>query len=161
MEISDRINELGFADDMGMLYEELGAPRVWGRVFGWLMICQPDLQSTEDLATALHATKGSISVVTQALVRAGAVERHILRGDRRTYYRIRPGAMVCVFDEQIRVFTKLCSLVKRGLSLIKSEPIECRRRLEELYDLLTFYEHEVVAMLARWRERNQGAVGFG
>jgi hypothetical protein len=69
--------------------------------------------------------------------------------------------MVCVFDEQIRVFTKLCSLVKRGLSLIKGEPIECRRRLEELYDLLTFYEHEVVAMLARWRERGQGAVGFG
>src|SRR3954452_15707407 len=92
------VDELGsFADDIGLFYEELGYPRVWGRVLGWLLVCQPTTQSADDLASALHASRGSISMATQALIRAGMVERQTLRGDRRTYYRIRPGSWTTLF----------------------------------------------------------------
>jgi DNA-binding transcriptional regulator GbsR (MarR family) len=156
MDTNGRTQELGsFADEIGLSYEELGAPRVWGRVLGWLLICQPDFQSAEDLATALHASRGSISMATQALIRAGMVERQSLRGDRRTYYRIRPEAWTSVFEQQARTATKLRTLAERGLTLLDNEPAERRRRLEELHDLMAFYEQETSALLTHWREHRQ------
>jgi DNA-binding transcriptional regulator GbsR (MarR family) len=152
--------ELGiFADDVGLSYEELGFPRAWGRVLGWLLVCQPDFQSAEDLATALHVSKGSISMATQALVRAGMVERQTLRGDRRTYFRIRPGAWASVIEEQTRNATKLRELAGRGLQLLNGAPDGRRRRLEELQNLMALYEQETLALLARWQKHGQHASG--
>jgi DNA-binding transcriptional regulator GbsR (MarR family) len=160
MDAEGLVDELGnFADDVGLSYEEVGAPRVWGRVLGWLLVCQPDVQSAEDLATALHASKGSISMATQALIRSGMVERQTLRRDRRTYYRIRPGAWTSVFEDQTRIATMLRELAERGLALLNGEPAERRLRLEELHDLMAFYEHEAPALLARWREHRQSTAG--
>ncbi|MBV9160353.1 MAG: MarR family transcriptional regulator [Pseudonocardiales bacterium] len=149
----------GFADEVGLFYEGLGSPRVWGRVLGWLLVAQPDLQSADDLAMALHVSKGSISMATQALVRWNMVERQTVRGDRRTYYRIRPGAWTLVFEDQTRMATKLRELAERGLELLNSEPGRDRSRLEELHDLTTFYEQESPALLALWRERRQHTSG--
>jgi DNA-binding transcriptional regulator GbsR (MarR family) len=159
MDAEGLVEELGsFADDIGLFYEELGYPRVWGRVLGWLLICEPNTQSAEDLAAALHASRGSISMTTQALVRAGMVERQTLRGDRRTYYRIRPGAWATVFEEQTRMITKLRGLAERGLELLNDEPVERRDRVEELHDLTAFYEQESPEILARWYKHHQHTV---
>jgi hypothetical protein len=62
MDVERMVEELGnFADDIGLFYEQFGFPRIWGRVLGWLVVCQPDIQSAEELATALHASRGSVS----------------------------------------------------------------------------------------------------
>jgi DNA-binding transcriptional regulator GbsR (MarR family) len=152
--------ELGsFADDIGLAYEELGFPRAWGRVLGWLLVCQPDFQSAEDLATALHASKGSVSMATQALVRAGMVERQTLRGDRRTYFRLHAGAWASVIEEQTRNVIKLRELAERGLTLLNGEPGGRRRRLEELQDLMALYEQETSVLLGRWQAHGQHASG--
>jgi DNA-binding transcriptional regulator GbsR (MarR family) len=148
---------MSFADEMGLIYEDLGLPRVWGRVLGWLVICDPDYQSAEDLAAVLHASRGSISTTTRALVRAGLVERQTLRGDRRTYYRIRPGSWTAVFEEQIESAKKLRQLAERGLELLDGEPAARRRRAEELHHLTAFYEREAPALLERWREEHDQA----
>jgi DNA-binding transcriptional regulator GbsR (MarR family) len=154
------VDELGsFADDVGLFYEELGYPRVWGRVLGWLLVCQPNTQSAEDLAAALHASRGSISMATQALIRAGMVERQTLRGNRRTYYRIRPGSWTAVFEEQTRMAAKLRELAERGLTLLNDEPAERRQRVEELHDLTAFYEREAPLLLARWYQHYQNSAG--
>ena len=144
-----------FADEVGLSYEELGFPRIWGRVLGWLLVSQPDFQSADDLAMALHASRGSISMATQALLRSGMVERQTVRGDRRTFYRIRPGAWTTVFEEQARTATKLRELAERGLELLNSAPGEDRLRLEELHDLTAFYEKQAPALLAHWHEHRQ------
>jgi DNA-binding transcriptional regulator GbsR (MarR family) len=160
MDVEGPDEELGsFADDVGLSYEELGFPRAWGRVLGWLLVCQPDFQSAEELATALHVSKGSISMATQALVRAGMVERQTLRGDRRTYFRIRPGAWVFVIEEQTRNATKLRELAGRGLKLLNGEPGGRRHRLEELHNLMALYEQETSVLLARWLKHGQHASG--
>jgi DNA-binding MarR family transcriptional regulator len=156
MDAESLAKELGsFADDTGLFYEELGFPRIWGRVLGWLLVCQPDAQSAEDLATALHASRGSISMATQALVRAGMIERQTLRGNRRTHFRIRPGAWTTVFEEQTRLATQMRELAERGLTLLTDEPAERRHRVEELHDLTAFYEREAPLLLARWHKHHQ------
>ncbi len=107
---------VSFADTVGLFYEDLGLPRAWGRVLGWLLVCEPEYQSAEDLATVLHASRGSISMATRSLIRAGSVERHTKRGDRRTYYRIRPGAWTNVFEQHIRTTRRLRELAISGVA---------------------------------------------
>lgn len=151
MESDSQLKELlCFADEIGLLYEELGLPRAWGRVLGWLLVCEPESQSAEDLAAVLHASRGSISMATRSLIRMDVIERQTKRGDRRTYYRIRPGAWTAVFEQQIQSITKACQLAKRGLELLSDEPATRRDRLRELHDFTEFYERECLALIARW-----------
>ncbi|HEU0090391.1 MAG TPA: MarR family transcriptional regulator [Pseudonocardiaceae bacterium] len=156
MHTENRDEELvSFADTIGLFYEDLGLPRAWGRVLGWLLVCEPDYQSAEDLAAALHASRGSISMATRSLVRAGSVERHTKRGDRRTYYRIRPGAWINVFEQHIQTTRRLRELARQGLALLNGDSPKRGRRLQELQDLATFYERESLALLAEWHRNGQ------
>lgn len=155
MDTEARSDDLvSYAEVIGLFYEDLGLPRTWGRVLGWLLVCEPEHQSAEDLATILHASRGSISMATRSLIRMGSVERQTLRGDRRTYYRIRPGAWTRVFEQQAHTVTKLRGLAVQGLELLDGEPAPRRLRLNELHDLTTFYERESLALLAQWNGRN-------
>src|SRR5213080_4490877 len=101
MEVEDPDEELiSFANEMGMFYEDLGLPRAWGRVLGWLLVCEPDFQSGEDLAAILRGSRGSVSMTTRALISGGLVDRRTLHGDHRTYYRIRPETWTALLEEQ-------------------------------------------------------------
>ncbi|MDQ3762841.1 MAG: MarR family transcriptional regulator [Actinomycetota bacterium] len=157
MDTEGRLEELvSFTDELGLFYEDLGLPRVWGRMLGWLLVCEPDYQSAEDLAAVLHASRGSISMATRSLIRMGYLERQTRRGDRRTYYRIRPGTWTAVFEHQIQIAAQLRKLAKQGLELLNDEPATRRDRLQELHDLTIFYERECLALIARWhRDRGQ------
>ncbi|MGH3923466.1 MAG: GbsR/MarR family transcriptional regulator [Pseudonocardiaceae bacterium] len=151
MDADGQLKELvSFADEIGLLYDDLGFPRAWGRVLGWLLVCEPAYQSAEDLAVVLHVSRGSVSMTTRALIRRGRVERYIKRGDRRTYYRIRPGTWPILFEQQIQVIAKLRQLAKQGLELLNDEPATRRERLQELHGLATFYERECLALITRW-----------
>ena len=78
-------------------------------------------------------------------------------GDRRTYYRIRPGTWTTVFEHQLQSTTKTCQLAKKGLELLNDEPATRRDRLRELHDFTEFYERECLALIARWSSvRAQG-----
>ena len=45
--------EKQFIEEVGMVFEQTGLPRMAGRVFGRLLICQPAYQSPSELADAL------------------------------------------------------------------------------------------------------------
>jgi DNA-binding transcriptional regulator GbsR (MarR family) len=151
-----RLEELvRFADEVGLYYDDLGLPRAWGRVLGWLLVCEPDHQSADQLAAALHASRGSISMATRSLIRIGYVERQTKRGDRRTYYRIRPGTWMGIFEQQVKAAAKLRQLTEHGLELLNDASARRRDRLQELPDLTAFYERECLGVIARWR-RDRG-----
>lgn len=151
MDAESRDEELvSFADVIGLFYEDVGLPRAWGRLLGWLLVCEPSSQSAEDLAEVLQMSRGSISMATRSLIRMGSVERQTVRGDRRTYYRIRPGAWTTVFEQQSRNYTRLRELAGQGLKLLDGESPQRRDRLQELHHLTTFYERESLALHTRW-----------
>jgi DNA-binding transcriptional regulator GbsR (MarR family) len=156
MEVENPDDELvSFANEMGMFYEDLGLPRAWGRVLGWLLVCDPESQSAEDFANVLHGSRGSVSMTTRALIRTGMVERRTIRGDRRTYYRIRPESWTAVLEEQQQSTKRLRTLAERGLDLLKEKSPEQRRRLDEMHSLMAFFEQELPTLIDRWRRERE------
>jgi methyltransferase (TIGR00027 family) len=55
--------------------EGVGAPRTIGRIYGWLMICDPPQRSLTELATALGLSKASVSTMIRPMQEGGLVER--------------------------------------------------------------------------------------
>ena len=111
--------EARFIDDMGLVLEADGRPRIAGLILGWLLICDPPHQSFSDLVAALGVSKGSVSSMTRLLMEAGLIERHVIRGDRQAYYRLAPDAWVRVLERQVRVMEQLSAAAERGLALVQ------------------------------------------
>ena len=63
--------EAEFVDRLGLFMEMLGGPRTMGRVYGWLLICDPAQQSLTELAKTLAVSKASVSTVARQLQEAG------------------------------------------------------------------------------------------
>lgn len=143
---------LQFVEDVGLTFEEIGLPRMMGRVLGWLLIADPPHQSFDELADVLQASRGSISTSTRGLIQTGLVERVSFPGQRRAYYRLRENGWSAIMERRMSSMSVIRRLAERGLDLLSEEPEDRRRRLEEMRSLYAFFEREMPALIERWRK---------
>ena len=141
-----------FVEEFGLALEQTGLPRMTGRVWGYLLISDPPNQSAESLAKALRASRGSISTTTRSLIQMGLIDKVGLPGERRDYFRVRPGVWVDLLEQRTKIVSDWRKLAERGLSAMNSEDPEAQRRLQEMHDVMAFYERELPALTGRWRE---------
>ncbi|MFD9940388.1 GbsR/MarR family transcriptional regulator [Nonomuraea sp. NPDC059023] len=141
-----------FADEIGSWMEDLGLPRMPGRILGWLMVCEPPHQSADELAEALQASRGAISMSVRMLIGGGSVERYPVPGTRRTYYRLRPGFWLREAEDKARMAREWRKVTERGLELLNDRTEESRRRMQEAHDMYAFLELEYGRIKERWLE---------
>lgn len=141
-----------FVEQIGLFVEDAGLPRMSGRIIGWLLVCEPEHQSAEQLAAALGASRGSISTMTQLLLRAGLIERITVAGSRRTYYRHGHNAWTQQMRSAMSQVTRARVLAKRGLRALGDAPEARRRRLDEMLRFHEFFEAELPALMERWEK---------
>lgn len=144
-----------FVEETGLLFETAGGPRAAGRMLGWLLVCDPPHQSAEQLASALRASSGGVSTSARFLVQAGYVERFGVAGDRRTYYRVKPGAWTRSLDEQLAAIVRFRRLADRGLQVLDGTPPARRQRLEQMRDLFGFLEERYPALVESYQHRSE------
>ena len=150
--------EKHFVEDVGLLLEEGGLPRMAGRILGWLLICDPPHQSTKELAETLQASKGSISTMTRLLIQLGVIERVALPGQRRDHFQIKPGGWSQMILRDIAEISNGYQLAERGLQLMDGRPAEQQERLKEARDLYAFLEREYPLLIEQWeKERTKGS----
>lgn len=143
-----------YVEDFGLFFEQFGLTRMVGRVLGLLLISDPPERSAEELAGALRASRGSISSATRSLVQLGLVQRLSRPGERRDYFRVRPGAWNELMRQEMASITTLRRMAEQGLDIMNSDNPEARRGLEEMRDFYAYWERELPAVLERWeRER--------
>ena len=113
--------------------------------------------SAEELADLLRASRGSISSATRTLVQTGLVQRVSRPGERRDYFRVKPGAWNELMRERMAQVYALREMAERGLNVLDAgdsgEP-EARRGLEEMRDFYAYWERELPAVLERWEQQN-------
>ena len=127
-----------------------GLPRMTGRVFAFLLVCDPVEQTAAQIGDALDASKGSISAATGMLVRAGMVDRLHVRGQRADRFRLRPDA----WDEQIRNqgAAQARALIAQGLEALSDAPRARRARLEELDVFYTWWQSRMDSLADEWQQ---------
>jgi DNA-binding transcriptional regulator GbsR (MarR family) len=145
-------DRLDFVEEFGMSFEQHRLPRMVGRVLGTLMVSDPAERSAEELAEELRASPGSISSATRTLVQMGLVQRFSRPGERRTYFRVRPGAWRELMRREQPTLKAFRELAERGLELMDSASPEAKRGLEEMRGLYAFWERELPFLLERYEE---------
>lgn len=146
--------ESRFIERMGHILEVDGLTRIAGRIFGHLLLAT-EPQSLEDLATALQASKGSVSQDTRLLERLGALERVTHPGDRRVYYQIGERMMGRMVAMRLERFQELRDAIAQGREAVSDERV--RKRLSEFVE---FNDHLMATMREardRWCSRNEAA----
>lgn len=147
-----------FVEELGMQFElEAGAPRMVGRVLGWLLVCSPPEQSAAELAEVLQASKGSISTATRILLRMGMIERARLKGERFDRFRALPEAWEEYLwrDDQFEAPRRVLRL---GLDALADEPPERRARLERLDWIYAWWQHRLPALRTEYLAEREQAI---
>jgi len=142
--------EAAYVEKIAGLLVGAGLPRIAGRMWAWLLICDPPQQSAADLAEALHASRGSISSAARLLTTAGLVHRTSRRGDRREFFSVPEGAVISVLNSRLPVTVAWRQVADEGLTLLADRPPEHRTRIQEVRDVYAFMERELPAMLDRF-----------
>jgi DNA-binding transcriptional regulator GbsR (MarR family) len=147
-------DEAAFVEAMGQFLGSSGMTPMSGRMWGWLLICDPPQQSAADLALALQASRGSISGTARLLTTAGLIQRTTRRGDRREYFSVPAGGFEALFETAMAAYGRFNRITAHGLSLMSDRPSAARARLQEVHDIYAFLEREFPALLERFhRER--------
>jgi len=149
MSITD--SERSFIEEVGLVFEQTGLPRMVGRLFGWLLISDPPYQSPSELAAVLQASKGSISTSIRTLTQLGFIERHVIPGSRHDHFRLQEDAIKKVIrhglDQEIHMFK---ALSERGLELMKDIPAKRKAWLKEIQNRYGYLEKAFPALLEKY-----------
>lgn len=141
-----------FVEEVGLLFELVGLPRMAGRIFGCLLISEPPQQSSGALAEVLQASKGSISTMTRLLLQIGLIERVSIPGDRRDYFQIKSHAWTQLSQQRLTQITAFRQVAERGLELLHGRSPALQKRLLEMRDIHAFWERELPLLNQRWQQ---------
>ncbi len=143
-----------FIEDLGLQYEAEGIPRMAGRLLGWLLICEPPLQTAAELAEVLGASAGSISPATKTLLQLGMVERVGIPGQRSDAFRL----VACAGAEHLRRLLVRAGnrrrLIEHGVELVEEQGSEAAPRLRTHLAFLQFIERELPPLINRWERES-------
>jgi len=144
--------EAEFVDRLGLFMEMLGGPRTMGRVYGWLLICDPPQQSLTELAKTLAVSKASVSTVARQLQEGGMIER-LPSSTRQHVYRVTPGGFASVLNTQLSRMRLGIDAANFGLALLDQDRVRQRELLEDFRDFCEFsaqdYRDE---LMQRWMD---------
>jgi hypothetical protein len=139
-----------FVEGVGQMLMGQGLPRMSGRIWAWLLICEPPQQTAAQLAQELQASRGSISDSARLLTSAGLISRTTRPGDRREYFSVPPGAVRTLMQGRLPGVIAMRRLMDEGLAIMADRPADERARLQEVRDVYAFFERELPAMLERF-----------
>ena len=152
-------HEAVFVEQLGQHLYARGMQRMAGRVWAWLLICDPLEQTAEQLAHDLHASRGAISGAVRSLTAAGVVQRSRRRGDRREFFSAPPGAIRRMVATSGAVMAQGREIADEGLAMLNDRSPEDRTRLLEFRDLYAYYEREWPLQVARYLADRKEANG--
>lgn len=129
-----------------------GMPRMAGRMWAYLAICEPPEQTAAEIAERLHASRGSISSMARLLEHVGLITRATKPGDRREYFSIPPGGAHRLMEQSISQLRASREVLDAGIALLADRPPQSRERLRGIRDIYAFFEQEWPAILERMHE---------
>jgi DNA-binding transcriptional regulator GbsR (MarR family) len=147
-----------FVEEMGQYLASYGMTPMAGRMWGWLLICEPPEQTAAEIAEALQASRGAISGTARILASAGMIRRTTRRGDRREYFSAPPEALDSMLTNASVTYRRLREIAERALGAADHSP-SARARLEEFRDVIAFIEREMPLLIDRFLSERAGVSG--
>jgi MarR family len=153
--------ELAFADRVGRFFaRQYGLPPVTGRVFGWLLICDPPDQTAAEIAEALQTSRSAVGSAIASLENQGQILRTRAAGERADRVSLHPDAGVRSLESPEEYGTML-ALARHGLEVLRDAPPARRARLLGAVAFYEFLLERMPALGDEWRARRDALQSSG
>ncbi|MGZ6267508.1 MAG: MarR family transcriptional regulator [Candidatus Limnocylindrales bacterium] len=149
--------EAAFVEAMGQYLGGYGMTPMAGRLWAWLLICDPPDQTPAELAVALKASRSAISGAAASLAAAGMIRRIRRRGDRGEHFSAPPGTFDMLLRSAGLAYGRLVQITSAGLAAVDGRP-GGRERLQEVHDAVAFVARELPVLFDRYLAERGSAV---
>jgi DNA-binding MarR family transcriptional regulator len=119
-------------------HDQYGLPPITGRIFGWLMACDPPEQSGAQIADAIGASRASITTNIRLLTAAGLVRRLTRPGERTAYYVLDDNAWERVIRRRADGIASFREITRDGIELLGST-VERAGRVRAAHDAFEWF----------------------
>lgn len=143
--------ERAFAEELGVIGERIGMPRMNARLLGYMLICDPPAQSIADLERALGVSRASISIATRLLQASGLIRRVATPGTRGYRFELDTGFFVGQTTAAANPFSVLRAALARGVEIAGGEDHPRAARLREARDFYAFVERAIPEAIERFQ----------
>ena len=157
--VNDR--EAAFVEAMGHYMGSYKMTPMAGRLWAWLLICEPPEQTAAALAESLQASRGAISGAAAFLSTVGMIRRVRRRGDRREYFSAPPGTFDTVLRSAGSAYARLVEITEEGLAATSERTPRSRARLEEVHDATVFIRDVLPNLIDRYLGERPRRSGVG
>ena len=137
-----------FIEQMGLLTEDVGMPRIAGRIMGLLLIDETPVDLV-GIADRLQVSHGSVSTNTRLLESLGVIERVTVPGDRRVRFRLGVDPAGQFLERELQRQYRLGALVRSTLDALPPEA-SGRANLEKMLAFHAIKIRRSSEMLAEW-----------
>ncbi|WP_395341763.1 GbsR/MarR family transcriptional regulator [Ningiella sp. W23] len=125
-----------FVENMGLIAQDDGMPRIAGRVMGLLMMEEAAL-SFSQLSERLDVSRASISTNTRLLLHLGIIQRIGKRGERQDYFSLAANPFESLLGGIVSRMQRAKLVIKETRQALPKEMDHAMRSLD---DIQTFYE---------------------
>ena len=141
-----------FVEQIAVLLEADGLPRVAGRIFGLLLV-SAEPRSLDEIAAHVGVSKASISINVRLLEEKGSVERVSLQADRRDYYRIADDILERSLEQRIARWRRFHEAIAGARQTCAITHESVRVRLEAMDSVYSYMLEATSKALQQWRAR--------
>jgi DNA-binding transcriptional regulator GbsR (MarR family) len=138
-----------------LMQSQRGLPLIGGRIFAFLLVCEPAEQTAAQIADGVGASLGTVSSMTRLLLSARLIERVRRRGERSAIYLIAPDAMSSITRATLEATRTAREMTERGLALMADRPPVAKARLQDLRDVYLIFEQSIPPLLDGWERRRR------
>ena len=125
-----------FVEQLGLIAQADGLPRIAGRILG-LMVIHGGPFSFSELSTKLQVSRGSISTNTRLLENLGVIERMTRVGERQDYFKLHANPYIELIRGLQNRMKKASLIVAETKQKLPADNVEMQKRLA---DLCHFYQ---------------------
>ena len=143
-------------EQMGVFFERSGFAPMTGRVFAYLLVCEPPHKDFYAIQDFLRASKSAVSNALATLSSEGIVDYITFSGDRRRYFKINTTGWLVNLKNKLRRVTVLGDLLDEVLKeRCKSQCPIFNENLNKIVGFQHYMSEGIEQLLEEWDKKHK------
>jgi hypothetical protein len=140
-----------FVERLAMTLDEMGVPRMPGRVLAAMTAADEESLTAADLAERLDVSPAAISGAVRYLLHIGLIAREPVRGTRTHHYRLPSDVWYESSIKRRGMVKTVADLADEGVKALGGPDTPSGRRVAEMSAFYRFIESEMDSLFDKWQ----------
>lgn len=144
-----------FVEHLAMTLNDLGFPRMPGRVLAVIMAADEPGLTAGEIGERLGVSPAAVSGAMRYLLQVNFVVKEPIAGSRSDRYRLPDDPWYTAGTVRGGAYTRIADLVQEGLDAVGSRKSPAGARLAEMQEFYLFLQSGMLELLERWEKHRE------